>query len=52
MAFELTRAQTSSLDTASDVSVIAGAGSGKTRMLVEKILRIIREEFELKGRGI
>ncbi len=50
MAFELTAAQKGSLETGVDVSVIAGAGSGKTRMLVEKILKIIKDDFELSGR--
>jgi len=50
MAFELTSAQKGALETGLDVSVIAGAGSGKTRMLVEKILKIIRDDFELSGR--
>ncbi|MGA1820277.1 MAG: UvrD-helicase domain-containing protein [Thermoplasmatota archaeon] len=49
---ELTGPQRRSLDTSKHIAVTAGAGSGKTRILVERYLGILRDEPDAGPRNI
>ncbi|HHJ52282.1 MAG TPA: hypothetical protein ENJ89_03735, partial [Caldithrix abyssi] len=44
MAQELTRAQQQALDLTRNISVTAGAGSGKTKILVDRFLKIVLQD--------
>ena len=44
--FKLTPAQSLALDASADTCIMAGAGSGKTRTLVEKIYAIINSHYD------
>lgn len=48
----LTPAQLSALDLSAHTAIIANAGSGKTRVLVERYLKILTENSELHPRNV
>ena len=50
--FELTRAQQKALDTSRNVAVTAGAGSGKTGVLVERYVRSLQDDSTVGTRNV